>query len=423
MEETKAAASPHPVLKAALEGNLRLLKGTTTITNPLLQLPTLVSSPSIDANEDRSSIVCSELAPVVADECIWIRVLCVAVMEGRLDICAYLVEDLRVDVNQPNDLERICWNWPPTNGNCEIVELLLSRGTDVDVFDSKHGTPLHAATNLGEVGPMKVLLEHHADPNKVLDLDSTPLSMAIQKESLECVKLLIEAGADVNKTDYIGVTQLMVAANNGLPDIMRCLLDAGANPNTGDAFGTTPIEIAALKGRRNMVEMLFPLTSPISTLPDWSTDGIMSHVKSFGLNPRDKNKCEKRRAELKLQATEAFNRKEYLIAGELYTCAMKFEPSPKDLAILLANRSFCLLRLGRGKDALSDADACTMVRPRWPKGYYRKGAALMLQEDYEKASEAFEDGLKLDPTNVDIANALRQPEAREALKNNDCAEK
>ncbi|KAF7014166.1 hypothetical protein CFC21_028185 [Triticum aestivum] len=86
---------------------------------------------------------------------------------------------------------------------------------------------------------------------------------------------------------------------------------------------------------------------------------------------------------------------------------MKFEPSPKDLAILLANRSFCLLRLGRGKDALSDADACTMVRPRWPKGYYRKGAALMLQEDYEKASEAFEDGLKLDPTNADIANALR----------------
>lgn len=35
---------------------------------------------------------------------------------------------------------------------------------------------------------------------------------------------------------------------------------------------------------------------------------------------QDKNKCEKRRAELKLQATEAFNRKEYLIAGELYTC-------------------------------------------------------------------------------------------------------
>ena len=35
-----------------------------------------------------------------------------------------------------------------------------------------------------------------------------------------------------------------------------------------------------------MVAMLFPLTSLISTLPDWSIDGIMSHVKSFGLKPR-----------------------------------------------------------------------------------------------------------------------------------------
>jgi hypothetical protein len=35
-----------------------------------------------------------------------------------------------------------------------------------------------------------------------------------------------------------------------------------------------------------MVEMLFPLTSAIPTLPEWSIDGIISHVKSFGLKPR-----------------------------------------------------------------------------------------------------------------------------------------
>ena len=32
--------------------------------------------------------------------------------------------------------------------------------------------------------------------------------------------------------------------------------------------------------------MLFPLTSPISTLSDWSIDGIISHVETFGLKPR-----------------------------------------------------------------------------------------------------------------------------------------
>jgi hypothetical protein len=51
-------------------------------------------------------------------------------------------------------------------------------------------------------------------------------------------------------------------------------------------FGVTPIEFAASEGRRDMVEMLFPLTSPIPTLLKWSIDGIISHVKSFGLNPR-----------------------------------------------------------------------------------------------------------------------------------------
>ncbi|VAH42522.1 unnamed protein product [Triticum turgidum subsp. durum] len=249
-------------------------------------------------------------------------------------------------------------------------------------------------------------------PDKILNLHSTPLNLSILSKSLECVKLLIKAGADVNKIDHNGYTYLMVAADICLPGIMKCLLDAGANPDIPDPFGTTAIEIAALRGRRDMVEMLFPLASTISTLPDWSVDGIICHVKSCGL-PKDIHLCEKKRAELKLQATEAFKRKEHMIAVELYTCAMNFEPSAEDLAILLANRSLCLLHSGRGKDALSDATRCTMLRPLWPKGYYRLGAALMFLEDYEEASRAFADGLELDP-----ANALR--EAQEAVKNPPC---
>lgn len=203
-------------------------------------------------------------------------------------------------------------------GHCEIVELLLSRGIDVDL-DSVHGTLLHMAATHGQYGTMKILLEHHADPNKVFNLDDTPLNMAMYTESLECVKLLIKAGADVNFIDSNGDTYVMVAANNGLPGILKCLLDAGANPNIPDGFGTTPIEVAALLGRREIVEMLFPLTSPISTLPDWSIDGIISHMKSCGSKPMDKHLCEKKRAELKLQGREAFKREKYMMAGQLYT--------------------------------------------------------------------------------------------------------
>uniref|UniRef100_N1R0G3 Protein STIP1-like protein n=1 Tax=Aegilops tauschii TaxID=37682 RepID=N1R0G3_AEGTA len=97
---------------------------------------------------------------------------------------------------------------------------------------------------------------------------------------------------------------------------------------------------------------------------------------------------------------------------------MSFDPSPDDYATILANMSLCVLRAGNGRDALSDAAMCRMARPLWPKACYREGAALMLLKKYERACEAFVDGLKLDPTNGDLANALR--EAQEAAKNARC---
>jgi hypothetical protein len=46
-------------------------------------------------------------------------------------------------------------------------------------------------------------------------------------------------------------------------------------------------------------------------------------------------------------------------------------------ATLYSNRSFCHQKIGGARDALVDANACISLQPDWPKGYYRKGAALM----------------------------------------------
>ncbi|KAM0909687.1 hypothetical protein ACQ4PT_014663 [Festuca glaucescens] len=276
-----------------------------------------------------------------------------AATHGWLDVLRYLVEDLRLDVNQPNSIDVLpkttaCWKtlWShafllklPFPGYCDVVELLLSRGIDVDL-DSARGTPLQVAAMNKQHGTMKILLEHHANPNNA-KISLTPLRWVIQdpvpSKSLRCMKLLIKAGADVNFVDSNGFTTVIYAAKLGSPALMKCLLDAGANPNIPDE-------------------------------------------------------------------------------------AMEFECSPDDYATLLANRSLCMLRMGENKRAaLSDATECRMVRPFWPKACYRQGAAYMALKEYEKACDAFADGLKLEPTNADIANALR--EAREALKNAGCSEK
>ncbi|XP_066160302.1 uncharacterized protein [Oryza sativa Japonica Group] len=372
------------------------------------------------------------------------RALHMAASGGSVDVLRYLVEDLCLGVNQFNGkgqtplflssihgraaatrylldhgsnpaIDKIVLplHGAAVKGHCEIVELFLSKGVDVDLY-SIAGTPLLAAAISGQHSTMKILLEHHADPNRVFNLDGTPLIMSIVSGSLECVKLLIKVGADMNFRDSNGVTCVMVAANHGSSVIMKCLLDAGANPNIPDEFNTTPIEVAANHGRRDIVEMLFPLTSPISTLSDWSIDGIISHVENFGLKPRDNDLSKRKSAELKLQAREAFERNDYALAVQHYTNAIELSTSAHDKATLLANRSLCWLRLSTGIGAIADANMCRMLRPSWPKACYRQGAAFMFIKDYGKACEAFADGLKLDPANEDIKKALR--DAEEAMK-------
>jgi ankyrin repeat protein len=71
-------------------------------------------------------------------------------------------------------------------GNFEIVELLLSRGINVDLH-SVQGTPLHAAALHKQDCMMKFLLEHHADVRHHF-LDS--LLGCVQKKNSEIENLV-----------------------------------------------------------------------------------------------------------------------------------------------------------------------------------------------------------------------------------------
>ncbi|XP_048545778.1 uncharacterized protein LOC125524792 [Triticum urartu] len=231
----------------------------------------------------------------------------VAAVHGRMQVCAYLVEEIQIDVNAADDkgdtpltfalrgctVEIVKYllhhgadpNNPDENGitalhvaagegMCEMIEVLLSKGADVNSF-SKCGTPLYLAIIGEQVAAVKTLLDHHADYNKELAVYSAPLITALEVRSLKCVELLIKAGADVKS-----VNPLIVAANGGLTEFYKCLLGAGADPNDCDEGGQLPIEIAARNNRREDVEILFPVTSRIPYIPDWSIDGIIAYVKS-----------------------------------------------------------------------------------------------------------------------------------------------
>ncbi|KAK3597512.1 hypothetical protein CHS0354_041930 [Potamilus streckersoni] len=109
-----------------------------------------------------------------------------------------------------------------------------------------------------------------------------------------------------------------------------------------------------------------------------------------------------RAARLRTEANAVFEKQKFDTAIELYNEAIKLAPRDH---ILLSNRSHAYAALDKYKEALEDAEKVVMLRPDWPKGYFRKGTALYGLGHYEEAVVALLQCLALD-TSVSTAKLL-----------------
>ncbi|KAM7251942.1 hypothetical protein ACFE04_023825 [Oxalis oulophora] len=381
-----------------------------------------------------------------------------AAREGQTPVCKYLVEELKLDVNtkdedgetplihaarlghndtvkylvehgaDPNiasELGVTAVHHASGIGNIELLKYLLSKGIEVE-SQSDAGTPLVWAAGHGQADAVKVLLEHHANPNAETEDGVTPLLSAVAAGSLTCLELLVQAGANVNVSAG-GATPLHIAADHGSLELVNCLLKAGADPNIADEDGVKPIQVAAGRGNRAIVEILFSCTEKINDIQDWTVDGLLEYMQSEtskhqeltkGLKEVDLTKdlpkkdhpevapeVKKKAAEAKSRGDEAFHRKDLQSAVDAYTQAIDLDPYE---GTFYSNRSLCWLRLGQGEQALADGKACRELRPDWPKACYREGAALQLLQRFEDAANAFYDGVQLDPDSKELAIAFRE---------------
>lgn len=379
-----------------------------------------------------------------------LSVLHVAASQGHLEICKYLVEDLGGDANAPGlgagagdsiagatpfmisahsgdvstvrylldhggdllktDVKgRTVLHHAVVTGSCKITEFLLSKGVPVDI-DYGCGTPLYDAATNERDKTMKILLDHHANPNIIINGTGYPLMNALIYRSLKCMKLLIKAGADVNGKGSFMSPLVFATGFGGYTNFIQFLLKAGADPNIPDDLGRLPIERAAERDCKEEVEMLFPLTHPIPNVRNWSIEGVISHAKIEAKKPLDQQGIERRKLIVKSQADTIFKQKDYKTALKLYNLAIDHG----ETATLYANRSICKLAMGDGEGALSDALRCRMLRPNWAKACYRQGAAHMLLKEYKQARDALLDAQKLDPGNAEVERELSK--AMELMK-------
>lgn len=137
------------------------------------------------------------------------------------------------------------------SGHAKVLEVLLSRGADVDVDDRDFSSPRKAITLAAEKGSTEsvaILLRYGADPSTrntfpfrfslhgdspsdYIDNHKSALMYAAEGGHVGIVQLLLKAGAKPNAETVYGETALMFGAGNGHTEVVRILVHGGAKLN------------------------------------------------------------------------------------------------------------------------------------------------------------------------------------------------
>jgi ankyrin repeat protein len=119
---------------------------------------------------------------------------------------------------------------------------------------------LDAAVSQGDNETVKLLLEHHADPNATFgtgsERNATPLMMAAWSKWKEIAKTLLDNKADPNLKNLRGETAAWKAFNINDPDMLALLLENKADTEIKFLDGRTLLHLAALYGREDYAQLL-----------------------------------------------------------------------------------------------------------------------------------------------------------------------
>ncbi|MHC4463098.1 MAG: ankyrin repeat domain-containing protein [Planctomycetota bacterium] len=146
-------------------------------------------------------------------------------------------------------------HWAAVLGSLAKVKAFIESGTDVNVKDESHQTPLHVAISNKHKDVARLLIEQGADVNAKGKRGGTPLYSAIWNGDADMIELLVSKGADVNYSPANDYPPLHYAVWMENTDIARALLDHGANCEAKDQDGKTAFRLAIDAANRQTVEL------------------------------------------------------------------------------------------------------------------------------------------------------------------------
>lgn len=171
-------------------------------------------------------------------------------MHGRVQNVEHLLS-YGASVDSPDGEGQSILQAAAVGGKTAIAKMLLDAGAEVNhIQESKESTALHLATCTYDIELVELLLRRGADPNLFYREGSAPLVNAVHRGDEKMTKLLLKYGADLfvfarragTETETETVLHLAVRRRHAL--VVRLMVQAGCPVWVRDSQGRTPLELA-----------------------------------------------------------------------------------------------------------------------------------------------------------------------------------
>lgn len=122
-------------------------------------------------------------------------------------------------------------------------------------------TALMAASMIGYLDVVDLLLQFHATVNVYSNLGMTALSAACRCGHTRIAEHLLQHNADLDCVDNRGFTSIIHAISGGHEAVLAVLLKYNGNVNTRDNQGFTGLMYAVMRNQMNIVQMILQYAS------------------------------------------------------------------------------------------------------------------------------------------------------------------
>lgn len=197
-----------------------------------------------------------------------------AIYSRNLDLCEFLIEEMKININHREIQERTPFYWASCTGNIEMVDFLISKpGVDINATSKMGRSPISKACWNGRVDIVerlckeKNILINQPDKNGRYPLHNAvwgenggrlgkKVSGVSTADSPESVLLLIKNHHILEVQDNEGYTPLMIASSTNGVKSLEILLDHGSDPNHLNKLKASALIEATRYGNVETVKLL-----------------------------------------------------------------------------------------------------------------------------------------------------------------------